>query len=171
MKSLYILILSAVISLTASSCNPVWVSTDYDTHTDFTAYKSFAFYKTGIDKAPISELDKRRILRAIDQEMQAKGFTKSEQPDLLVSIYTKARQRVDVYDPHWYPYYYGPYYRSQVAQYTEGTLFIDIIDKKAGSLIWQGAGTGYISLSGKPEKRDAQITRFVHEVMNKFPPK
>jgi hypothetical protein len=146
------------------------VNTDYDTQTDFSAYKSFAFYKTGIDKAPISELDKRRILRAIDKEMQAKGFTKSEQPDLLVSIYTKARQRVDVYDPHWYPYYYGPYYRSLVAQYRELTLFIYIFDIKAGRLLWQGAGTGYISLSRKPKKRDAQINRFVHEILNKFPP-
>ena len=59
------------------------------------------FLKTGIDKAEISDLDKRRILRAIESEMLAKGFTKSENPDLLVSIFTKSQERVNVYNNTW----------------------------------------------------------------------
>ena len=54
------------------SCSPVSVVTDYDTSASFGEYKSYAFFKTGIDKAQISDLDKRRILRAIDAEMTAK---------------------------------------------------------------------------------------------------
>ncbi len=53
------------------------VVTDYDTQTDFNQYKTFAFYKTSIDKAPISDLDKKRIMRAIEAELMAKGMTKS----------------------------------------------------------------------------------------------
>jgi len=152
------------------SCNPVMVSTDYDTHVDFGKYKTYAFYKTGIDKAPISELDKRRILYAIGEAMSAKGYHTSETPDLLVSIYTKARKRVDVYDPYWFPYYYSPYYRAHVSGYTEGTLFIDIIDKKEKKLVWQGAGTGYLTLSRNPDKREAHIRHFVDEILSRFPP-
>ena len=62
----------------------------------FNQYKSFAFFKTGIDRAEINDIDKRRILRSIDSEMQNKGFTKSENPDLLVSIFTKSRENVNV---------------------------------------------------------------------------
>ena len=40
------------------SCSSIRVTSDYDTATDFTNYKTFAFYKKGIDKVDISDLDK-----------------------------------------------------------------------------------------------------------------
>ncbi|MDB4402921.1 DUF4136 domain-containing protein, partial [Algibacter sp.] len=49
-----------------SSCSSVKVAADYDKEAKFNDYKTFAFFKTGIDKAEISDLDKRRILRAIE---------------------------------------------------------------------------------------------------------
>ena len=54
-----------MLALLFTSCSSVRVSTDYDTKADFAKYKTFAFYKTGIDKAPINDLDKKRILRAV----------------------------------------------------------------------------------------------------------
>jgi hypothetical protein len=41
-------------------------------------------------------LDKKRVLRAIESELLAKGFMKSENPDMLVSFFTKSRERVNV---------------------------------------------------------------------------
>jgi len=49
-----------------ASCVSVRVSSDYDKNVDFKKYKTFAFYKKGIEKVDISDLDKRRILRAIE---------------------------------------------------------------------------------------------------------
>lgn len=153
-----------------SSCGSISVTSDYDTHTDFSQYKTFAFYKTGIDKAEISDLDKRRIMRAIEQSLIEKGMTKSENPDVLVSIFTKAREQVNVYEHYWTPYYYSPYDRTRVSKYTEGTLFIDIIDAKAKKLIWQGVGTGFLTQSSKPEKREENMTEFVQEILSQYPP-
>ena len=48
--------------LLATSCTSVRVASDYDTKTNFDQYKTFAFFKTGIDKAEINDIDKRRIL-------------------------------------------------------------------------------------------------------------
>ena len=59
-----------------SSCCSVRVNADYDKNVNFGQYKTYAFHKSGIDKAEISDLDKKRILRAIDAQMAAKGFTK-----------------------------------------------------------------------------------------------
>ncbi len=81
-----------------SSCSSIKVATDYDSQVEFDNYQTFAFYKPGIDQAEISDLDKRRILRAIKDELLSKGFTMSEEPDMLISIFTKANQRVDVYN-------------------------------------------------------------------------
>ena len=51
------------------SCSSVQVASDYDTKADFSRYKTYAYHKNAIDKAEISDLDKKRILRAIDDEM------------------------------------------------------------------------------------------------------
>ena len=101
-----------------TSCSSVRVIADYDKQVNFNEFKTFAFYKPGIDKAEISDLDKRRILKAIEIELIAKGFTKSENPDLLVSIIASAQEKIDVYNNFyagagwgwgWNPYFYGNY--------------------------------------------------------------
>ena len=66
-----------------ASCSSVRVNSDYDKKVDFAQYKTFAFYKNGIDKVEISDLDKKRILHSIDDALTSKGFTKSETPDFI----------------------------------------------------------------------------------------
>ena len=60
MKILKLLFLLCLVVLT--SCSSVRVVSDYDTKVDFTSYKTFAFYKKGIDKASVSDLDIGLIL-------------------------------------------------------------------------------------------------------------
>lgn len=155
------------------SCSSVRVTTDYDSNKDFSKYKTFAFYKKGIDNVEISDLDKRRILTAIGNELLAKGFTKSENPDVLVNIFTKSRQKVDVYNNMyvgWHPWYYGPSFGMQVSKYTEGTLFIDLIDANKKELAWQGIGSGALNTTGNVHKKNQRIKQFVAEIMAKYPP-
>ena len=66
--------LPLILLFVVGSCSSVRVTSDYDTATDFTKYKTFAFFKKGIDKVDISDLDKRRILKAVEYELVAKGF-------------------------------------------------------------------------------------------------
>jgi len=164
--------------LVVTSCTSVRVATDYDKNANFSNYKTFAFFKTGIDKVEISDLDKRRILRAIESELLAKGFTKSENPDLLVSLFTKSNQRVDVYNNYWgYGAWgwggYGPgwgwgWNQPNISTSTEGTLYIDLIDANKKELVWQGMGTGY--LTRNVDKKEERIKEFVSEIMKKYPP-
>ena len=178
MKKLKISI-ALLVTAIITSCSSVRVATDYDKEVNFESYKTFAFFKTGIDKAEISDLDKRRILRAIEAELLAKGYTKSENPDMLVSIFTKSQQRVDVYNNAWgfggwgwggFGPGWGWGWNNQpvVSTQSEGTLFIDLIDMQKKELIWQGMGTGYISQ--KMEKKEKQIKEFVSKIMEKYPP-
>lgn len=171
------------------SCSSVTVVADYDTTTDFSQYKTFAFYKKGIDKVEISDLDKRRILKAIEAEMLARGFVKSKDPDMLVNIFTKSQRKVSVsnnyyggygfggyggygrYGYHgWYPWYYGPNYGTTVSEYTEGTLFIDLIDNRKKELAWQGIGSGALNYKGNVEKKEAKIKEFIALIMAEYPP-
>jgi hypothetical protein len=176
MKKIIKIIPLLLLVLVATSCSSVRVASDYDKNVDFSHLKTFAFYKTGIDKAEISDLDKRRILRAIESELLAKGYTKSENPDMLVSIFTKSRQKVNVYNNGYGPYGYGwgwsPYYwnsgYSSVSTSTEGTLYVDLIDANKKELVWQGMGTGY--LSQNMDKKEERIKEFVSKIMEKYPP-
>ncbi len=176
-------LLPLVVLFIATSCVSVRVSSDYDKETNFEAYKTFAFYKKGIDKVEISDLDKRRILRAIESDLVAKGFTKSESPDLLVNIFTKSREKINVYNNSysgWYPWYYGgfdPYgygfghgAYNNVTKSTEGTLFIDLIDANKKELAWQGIGTGALASSRNITKKEERIKEFVTEILATYPP-
>ena len=157
-----------------TSCATVRVASDYDKEANFTEYNSFAFYKPGIDKAKISDLDKKRILRAIESEMTTKGMTKSETPSLLVSIFTKERERVDVYNNNfgygwgWNPWYYGGY-GTTVSSSTEGSLYIDLIDTKTNELVWQGVGTANL-ITHDMEKKEERIREIVREILAVYPP-
>lgn len=171
----FIKLLPLALLFIVGSCSSIRVTSDYDTSTDFSKYKTFAFYKKGIDKAEISDLDKKRILKAIENELYAKGFTKSKNPDLLVNIFTKSRQKVDVYNNNhlyygWHPWYYGPNFGVHISKYTEGTLFIDLIDAKKKELAWQGIGSGVLTSSYNVAKKEARIKEFVAEIMAAYPP-
>ena len=171
-----------VLLFIASSCVSVKVTTDYDQKADFNNYKTFAFYKKGIDKVDLSDLDKRRILKAVEKELEAKGMTKSDNPDVLVNIFTKSREKIDMYNNvrGWYPSYYGgfgPYgygfgygAYNNISTSTEGTLFIDLIDAQKKELAWQGMGTGYLVTSKNVTKKVERINEFVSEIMTKYPP-
>jgi len=159
-----------------TSCSSVKVVSDYDTKVDFSTYKTFAFYKKGIDKASVSDLDKKRIMRAIENELIEKGFTKSENPDLLISIFTKSREQVNVTDNnlgYGFGWGYNPWFfgstNLNINQYTEGTLFIDFIDKNKNELIWQGIGSGAMKLSNI-DKKEERNNEFVNKIILAYPP-
>ena len=179
MKAFKLLPLLGIFFLLAS-CSTVRVASDYDQNINFNDYKTYAFYKPGIDKAEVSDLDKKRILRAIDAEMSVKGFTKSENPDILISIFTKAHERVSVYQNNFgyggFGYNgfgyggFGPWgYGNNTFTRTEGTLYIDIINKSNKQLMWQGQGTAPLT-NGSVEKREARIQEIVNEIMQLYPP-
>lgn len=165
-----------ILVIVLTSCSSVRVNQDYDKNVDFSQYKTYAYHKAGVDKVEISDLDKKRILRSIDEVMAAKGFTKSETPDLLINFFTKEREQVDVNQFNmgwgygwgwgWNPWMWGS--NTSVNRYTEGTLTIDVIDAKKKELIWQGQGEGV--LTKNVDKKDEKIKEFVSKILEQYPP-
>ena len=70
----------------------------------------------------------------------------------------------------WHPWYYGPNFGMQISKYTEGTLFVDLIDAKTKELAWQGIGSGALNTSGNVTKKKERIKEFVAEIMANYPP-
>ncbi|SFF75016.1 protein of unknown function [Salegentibacter agarivorans] len=176
MKVLKITPVLLLLTILVTSCSSVRVASDYDREVNFNQYESYAFFKPGIDKAEISDLDKKRILRAIEAEMQRKGFTKSEDPDLLVSIFTKTNENINIYQNNmmgwgygwgWHPWYWGSGFNT-VNRTSEGTLYIDLIDAEGKELVWQGMGTA--ALANDVNKKQKRINEIVSEILEKYPP-
>ena len=171
-------LLPVILLLVFASCTSVRVYSDFDNKVDFSPYKTYAFHKNGIDKVEISQLDKKRILNAIDRELSAKGMTKSENPDVLINIFTKEREKIDVNQFNmgwgygwgwgWNPFMWGGQNTTTTSS-TEGTLFIDLIDAKKKELVWQGEGIGYLNQNRKD--KEERINVFVAKIMAQYPPK
>lgn len=153
-----------------TSCNTVRVTSDFDRSADFNSYKTYNYHKKGIEKLELNDLDKRRIVNAIDAQMAAKGFTKTEaSPDLLINVLASSKEKINI-DNGYGGYWGGPYWGSpsRVYQYTSGTIIIDIVDDKNNKLIWQAAGDG-LNVSDLDRKAD-DIPEAIAEIMAKFPP-
>lgn len=71
MKKVFLL----VIALASINCSSVRVFADHDSSIDFSQYSTYAFFKPGIEEVEISDLDKRRILKAIENQMNNKSLT------------------------------------------------------------------------------------------------
>ena len=173
MKNTFLLLITLILN----SCSSIKVFSDYDRNIDFSNYETFAYFKPEIDKVDISDLDKRRILKALDYEMNLKGLSKSETPDLLIGFTTKAKEQIYVNTGNNFgwgwgwgfnPWFWGNGGYNSVSTRTEGTLYVNIIDAATKQLIWQGKGRGGINEFMK--NRDERISLFIHEIVENYPP-
>lgn len=167
-------IFSVLLITILTSCSSIVVNSDYDKNATFDNYKTYAYMKNNLDNIAVSDFDKKRILNAIDEVMATKGFSKSENPDLILNVFTKERERVDVYQNYGFGWGWNPYWgmgmnRSTISTIPEGTLILDFVDSKTKQLIWQGQGTGY--LTRNRDKKEAVIKDFVIKILAQYPPK
>ena len=168
------ILFTILFSLSILSCGSIKVASDYDSDADFSNYKTFAFYKSGIDKVEISDIDKKRILKSIQNTLLNKGLTIDKNPDILINIATKSSENIYIdnsfYSPYytgWYPYY-GRGHRQVAYSTSQGALYIDVIDTKSKQLIWQGKGIGV--LSSKKVDRDELVNNYVTKILEVYPP-
>jgi len=166
-----------LIGIVAASCSPIKVTTDFDRNAEFASYKTYAFTPEA-EKIPIDDLNRSRLLTAISNELTAKGFSKSDNPDVLINIYVKTQESATATGT---TDYYGARYRYRwgggfsttsidINTYTEGTLFIDMIDGSKGQMVWQGRGTATINPDASPQKREENINSAVKQIFTKYPP-
>jgi hypothetical protein len=174
-----------VLALAGCATSPT-IRSDYDTSTDFAAYHSFGFAeKLGTDSAGYASLLTQRLKEAVSREMEARGYAYTEEkPDLLVNFQARLEDKVQVYraPAAWGPWprgYYGyrggfydPWFGyagdTQVVNYTEGTLNIDLVDRERRQMVWEGVAVGEVDESeGVPGQ--AKIDEAVKGIFAKYP--
>ncbi len=175
MKKLSILLLAFAFF----GCSTIKVTYDYDKQADFSKYKTYSFSES-INDLGLGDLNRDRIIKAVENEMSAKGFTMAEDPDLVVDMHLKAKQKVDAtattsgygYGGPWRYGYGGGFSTTQVSynEYTEGTLFINLVDMSTEKIVWQGIGTKTLDESANAQKREDNINYSIKQIFTNYPP-
>ena len=175
-------LLLLVVLLGACASRPV-ITTDADPSADFARYRTFAFYEPlAVEDKGYSTPSSQRMKASTRREMEARGYVYDESnPDLRVNInaYISERQSV-VSTPQlqqrlYYNYRANSYVssayfvnRTDVYNYTEGTLNIDLVDAARKQLVWEGVAVGRMA-NTKPTQRDARIDGTITEIFAAYP--
>ena len=172
------IILSSLVALLVfAACSSINVSYDYDKNANFNAYKTYAYTQEALALG-IGDLNRDRLLSAIDAQMAARGFTKSDSPDALVDLIVKAQERTQATATNTGGYY-GRYgwgggmstTTIDYDQYVDGTLFVNLIDKSTEKMVWQGRATKTLDENASAEKQETNINNAVKMIFEKFPVK
>jgi hypothetical protein len=149
---------------------------------DFTQYRTFGFLsKLSTDEAGYESLTTNFLKVAVSQQLDLRGFEHSRDPDLNINFFINTEEKISSrsvptasgYYGYRNPYYggmggYGTGYETQVTQYTEGTLNIDVIDAKTNKLVWEGAVVGRIT-DEVIKNLEQSIDKAVAETFKNFP--
>jgi hypothetical protein len=170
-KYLFLIIASATLGLT--SCSPFNVRSDYAETANFTNYRT---YKLRIDDLKLNDIDKDRVLNEVSRQLQTKGLSVSENPDVIVNVKANHKKIKDIQRTNPYGMYGwgGPFgwgvgmSRTWSSNYNEGAIIVDLIDARTNKLVWQGIGSG-ISVDS-PKSKQKQIPQIVAEIMANYPP-
>jgi hypothetical protein len=164
------------------SCAPtVKVSSDFDRDADFSKYKTYTLAEE-VKNMQINELDRRRLIEALEAGLSAKGITASPNGDLLVNMNITAEKKQSATATSSGPGYgYGGGYAYRwgggfsttninIETYVDGTLFIDFIDASKKQLVWQGRGVKTLDPDATAEQKEQRIKQAVNSILAKYPP-
>lgn len=174
MKKILPLFLLCFLALSCSE--KLYVTSDQEKDIDFTQYKSFAWAE-GQEKPGKSnpmfdnELNRKRIMEAIEAEMEILGIEKTTgTPDLVLDFHIVIDQKISSLTHNDYPYdvkYWSDY---QVESYTfnQGSIVIHMVDNHKELLVWQGIGSKTLN-DVPPKDAEERIKKGVKAIMAKFP--
>lgn len=170
--------------LTACASKPT-IQSDYDYTADFSQYQTYSYFSPlGIEHPDYSTIYGSIFREAIDVEMQSRGYVKSENPDLLINVSGKLKEKIKVTNTSgsyaggyygyrggfygaWRGYGYGP--SSHVSQYTEGTIHVDLVDSAEKRMVWEGIAFGRVKESESNDEVRGSIRTSVQEMFAEYP--
>lgn len=163
-------------ALALFSCAAVGVNYDYDKTTDFSNYSTYNYYpemQTGL-----SELDTKRLLKAVDSVMQGKGFRYSEEPDFLINIHSNSFRSPSGNTVGVGVGGTGGHVGGGVSiglpigqNKLEREIVFDLVDSQKDALFWQAVSNSSYNENATPLSREKQLRDVVSKVFSKYPPR
>ena len=174
----------AAAALLAGCASQPKVLSDYDKSADFAGYRTFGFVtQVGADSTEFRSLAVKTMQTAATRQMELRGYTLSDTPDLVINFTGKIEEKTDVesvpaphYGPGWgYGGFYGAPYGgwgggTQVTtrRYNVGTLVIDVVDREKRQAVFQGSVSDVVTKE-MMANREAAITGAVNRIFASYP--
>jgi hypothetical protein len=150
------------------------VAVNYDKSTDFSRYHTYSW---GIGTPAKNPLTDQQIVKAIDEQMAQKGFTKTNgDSDLTVVYHAATHEEID-YAEGSNMSGTGPRFGSTISPSSldtpmvvkVGTVVVDMYDTKQKRNVWHGVGSDLVM--DDPAKTSAEIQKGATKLFENFPPK
>ncbi|MDN3619900.1 DUF4136 domain-containing protein [Polaribacter undariae] len=156
------------------SCSSSKVVTDYDDNTNFTQYKTYAFFDD--IGAGLNEFDVDRVADALFTEMEILGFKEVENPSFYINIIAKtAAAKVT----NTIAVGLGSGGRNGGFGVSGGIpiggkkldeeIIVEFVDAKTNELFWEGVLTSTIKEKRTPEKRILYFKEVFHKILQSYP--
>ena len=137
------------------------IRSNIDPGVDFSGFRTFGFFEPlATDREGYQSLVSQQLVTATERELLARGLTRSDtNPDLLINFSANLDQRLRVRQTpatsaggmhrHRRGLYntWPGYQQTEIRQYTQGTLGIDVVDPARRQLIWEGFAIGRVTQS------------------------
>ncbi len=158
-----------------TSCAGIRVNYDYDKATDFSNYTTYNYYpdmETGL-----SPFDTKRLLLAIDNTMQTKGFKLSEEPDFYINIKSKTfrgsqNSNTNIGVGGGNGSIGGglsigiPVGKPSI----EREISFDFVDREKDALFWNAISESSLKENASPEIKEQKLLQIAIKVLAKYPP-
>ncbi|MGD2011910.1 MAG: DUF4136 domain-containing protein [Desulfobacterales bacterium] len=172
------LLIGVLALLTAGCASAPRITTNTNPAADFASFDTYNFMPVlGTDRpngvqTPLSAM----LTRAMSREMSSRGYQRSDNPDLLINFFVNTERRMDVRQvpapSTFHGFRFNRYatwggYRTEVRQYTQGTLAIDLVDARQKVLAWEGIAQQRLGSSAQQITQE-QVDDVVRQVMAEF---
>ena len=177
----------AVVTLIAACASGPRIYSSLRPQTDLSTYETYSYVPTLGTQVPgqPTSLLTQHLRTAVDRELQARGYRYvPEGGELMVNFYVETQEKIQSRTTQTGPSvgvgygYYGyrgglytgwqSYPETEISQYTEGTLNIDVADAARRELVWEGVAIGRIT---EEMRRNVQaaVDEVVPTVFAEFP--
>ena len=178
MKGLVLIVAMSMGFLGTAQAQKIIVKGDRELGTDFGKFKSFYWANhAGMDNNGIYFLNdlifKADVRDAVEHELQGLGYRMEPQsPDLIVNFRVfDQKARIKGYEGYGQGYWGTEEYRqaSDTVSYAvgPGTLIVSLVDRKTGTMVWQGFASGLIN-NNEFIKDEAKIREAVSLIFDEF---
>jgi len=180
MMNLRLVAAGAALLLMAGCASGPDVRGDFDPAADFGRFRTFGFVEqAGTDAGDARSITTTLLQNAAAREMEARGYVRSDKPDLVINFHGRLEERVDIQSrpaptmgPTWgYRGWAGsPWGGTEVTtrRYNVGTLVIDLVDLQQRQMVFQGSAQGTVTRQMQ-QNREQTINETVARIFARFP--
>lgn len=183
MINLRFLAAGAILLLVAGCASGPDVRGDFDPAADFGRFRTFGFVEqAGTDTGDARSITTTLLQNAAAREMEARGYVRSDKPDLVINFHGRLEERVDIQSrpapsmgPTWgYRGWagspWGGWGGTEVTtrRYNVGTLVMDLVDLERRQMVFQGTLQTNVT-NEMLRNREQSINTLVTELFSKFP--